>query len=302
MDNLKNKFTNKLQIMAKSKYNFNKIDEKLRKIVKNLSFFKVDFSFGLLFVLALFLDSIKVYFIYIVFLFFHELCHFFVAKKFGYMPEKVHLSFFGASLEGYDDFNFYDEIKIVLAGPVFNLFVVVICYVLFWLFPEISVVFNDILYVNLSILLFNILPIYPLDMGRFLLAKFSKSSKRSIALKKVKIISMWFIFILFGLFLFSFFFKFNFSLGFVCLNLMFLLFSTSKSTSYKRQFFVQRKLEKLSTGLFEKTIYVSEMLEHFKLFKFIDNTHYFKFVFLNRCGDKVREISEIELYRENNLI
>ena len=83
---------------------------------------------------------------------------------------------------------------------------------------------------------------------------------------------------------------------------MFLLFSTSKSTSYKRQFFVQRKLEKLSTGLFEKTIYVSEMLEHFKLFKFIDNTHYFKFVFLNRCGDKVREISEIELYRENNLI
>ena len=153
---------------------FNKKDTNLRKIKNKLSFFKIDISFFILLVLAYFLDSIRVYFIYVLFLLFHETSHFFIAKKLGYMPEKVHLSFFGASLEGYDDFNFYDEIKIVLAGPLFNFFVIVFCYVLFWFFPATSVELTDILTANLSILLFNVLPIYPLDMGRFCLQSFHK--------------------------------------------------------------------------------------------------------------------------------
>ena len=284
------------------KHKFIKKVENLRKIKKKLSFFKIDFSFILLFILACFLDSIRMYFIYVIFLLFHEMSNFFIAKKLGYMPERVHLSFFGASLEGYDDFNFYDEIKIVFAGPLFNLFVVILCYVSFWFFPETSVLFADVLIANLSILLFNILPIYPLDMGRLLLANFSKNSQRAMALKKVKNISMIFIVLMFILFLISFFFDFNFALGFVCVNLMSLLFSTSKSTSYKRQFFVRKKLERLAYGLIEKTIYVNENLEKYKLFKFIDNTHYFSFVFLSDNGEKVGKISEIELYKENNLI
>ena len=288
--------------ISKIKLFFNKKSNILRKIKNNLSFFKIDFSFLMLFVLACFLDSVRMYFIYILFLLCHEFSHFFVAKKYGYMPEKMHLSFFGASLEGYDDFNFYDEIKIVLAGPVFNLIVVIFCYINFWFFPETSVLFHDVLTANLMILLFNILPIYPLDMGRFLLANFSKNGNRIKSLKKIKKLSMCFIFLLFVLFLVSFFFEFNFTLGFVCVNLMCLLFSSSKETSYKRQFFAVNKLKKLSSGLFEKTIYVDSKIDKFKLFKFVDNTHFFKFVFINDQGIKVGEISEIELYRENNLI
>ena len=86
------------------------------------------------------------------------------------------------------------------------------------------------------------------------------------------------------------------------MNLMSLLFSNSKSTSYKRQFFVRNKLEKLDVGLLEKTIYVSEKIDKFKLFKFIDNSHYFKFVFLDENGEKFKEISEVEFYKESNLI
>ncbi len=284
------------------KHIFNKKSIILQKIKNKLAFFKIDFSFVLLFILACFLDTIKVYFIYVLFLLFHEMCHFFIAKKLGYMPEKIHLSFFGASLEGYDDFNFYDEIKVVLAGPVFNFCVIILCYVMFWFFPVTSVILSDVLTVNLSILLFNILPIYPLDMGRFLLAKFSKNKCRNESVNKVKVISFCVIICLFILFFVSFFFEFNFALGFVCVNLMILLFSTSKSTSYKRQFFVHNKLEKLSIGLLEKTIYIDSKIKIFKLFKFIDNTHYFKFVFLNKAGEKIKEISEIELYKENGLI
>ena len=232
----------------------------------------------------------------------HELSHFFVAKKLGYIPEKVHLSFFGASLEGYDDFNFYDEIKIILAGPIFNGFVVVFCYVMFWLFPEMSVIFDDVLPANLSILFFNILPIYPLDMGRFMFANLSKKRSRLNSLNLIKKLSMYLIFLLFFLFLISFFFEFNFALGFVCVNLMSLLFSNSKSTSYKRQFFVHKKLEGLSKGLFERRVYVDSKIDKIKLFKFIDNTHYYTFVFLDEDGSQVDEMSEIEFYRDNNLI
>ena len=173
----------------------------MRKIKQRFSFLNIDLSFFLLFILACFLDSIRIYVVYVVFIILHELSHFFVAKKLGYMPEKIHLSFFGASLEGYDDFNFYDEIKIVFAGPVFNLCVIVLCYVMFWFFPVTSVVLNDVLTANLSILFFNILPIYPLDMGRFLLAKFSQTNCRTDAVNKVKNLSFFVIICLFILFL-----------------------------------------------------------------------------------------------------
>ncbi len=282
--------------------NFNKKVTKMRKIFDIPSFFKIDFSFFALLILAWFLEEVRFYFIYVVFILLHELSHYVVAKKLKYLPERVHLTFFGASLEGYDDFNFYDEIKIVLAGPLFNLMMVILCYVSFWFFPETSVLFYDILIANFSILIFNILPIFPLDMGRFLLAHYSKKISRFDAVKKVKTISIAFVCFMFCVFLISFFFNFNFTLGFVCVNLAILTLSTSKSTSFKRHFFVFDKLKKIKKGLFEKTVYVDLEMKNFELFKFIDNSHYFKFVFLDESGSKVKEISEIELYRECDLI
>lgn len=282
--------------------NFNKINQKLRKKFKFLSFIKIDFSFLLLFVLAYFLEEIKLYFVYVVFISLHEMSHFFVAKKLGYLPKKIHFTFFGASLEGYDDFLFNDEIKIILAGPIFNFLVVIFCYVSFWFYPETFVFLNDILIANLSILLFNFLPIFPLDLGRVLLAVFSKKYMRNVALKKVKRLSLCFVCILFFVFLISFFFEYNFSLGFVCVNLARLLFSSTKETSYKRQFFVFRKLKFLKKGLFDRTVYVKSDSSLFELFKYIDDSHYFNFVFLDARGKEVKRMSEVELYRECDFI
>ena len=281
---------------------FNKIRQKMRKSAKRLSFVKIDFSFFLLLLLAFLLEEVKLYFIYVVFIILHEFSHFFVAKKLGYLPEKIHLTFFGASLEGYDDFLFRDEIKIILAGPIFNLFVVVFCYLSFWFNPETYIFLNDILVANLSILMFNILPVYPLDMGRVLLALFSKNNMRSVAVKKVKNVSLLFISSMFALFLVSFFFEYNFSFGFVCVNLARLLFSSSRDTSYKRQLFVFRKLKFLKKGLFERTVYVKQSTQTFELFKFIDDSHFFKFVFLDEYGNKQKEMTEIELYRKCEFI
>lgn len=281
---------------------FSKNINKMRKILNNLQFIKIDFSFILLFVLAYFLEEVKLYFIYVIFISIHELMHFFVAKKYGYLPQKIHFTFFGASLEGYDDFLFSDELKIVSAGPLFNLIIVVFCYLSFWFNPESYIYLSNILSANLSILLFNLLPIYPLDMGRFILALFSKKQLRITALKRVKTISLFVIFIFFVIFLVSFFYEYNFTLGFVCVNLVRLLFSSSKDTSYKRNFFIFKKIKNLQKGLQEKNIYVDAFIEKFLLFKFIDDSHFFNFIFLDNDGNVVNKMTEIELYKSFGFI
>lgn len=281
---------------------FNKICEKMRKKLKFKSFIKIDFSFLLLFALAYFLEEIKLYFYYVMFISLHELCHFFVAKKRGYLPEKIHFTFFGASLDGYDDFLFDDEIKIVLAGPLFNLFVIICCYLSFWFNPESYNFLNDILIVNWSIFIFNILPIFPLDFGRIILAFLSKKHPRNEAVNITKKISYFVLFLMFCMFLISFFFVFNFSFGFVCVNLARLMFLSSKETAYKRQLFVSRKIKLLKGGLVDRTIYVRDGTSLYSLFKFIDDGHYFNFIFLDSSGKVTSSISEIELYSRCDFI
>ena len=79
---------------------------------------------------------------------------------------------------------------------------------------------------------------------------------------------------------------------------------SSKDTSYKRDLFIQRKIRSLEEGkhLIEKTIYVNNNVDYFSLFKFIDNSHYLNFVFIDNLGDIVNSISEFELYKCCNLI
>ncbi len=282
--------------------NFNKKSKKMRKINKVFKFVKIDFSFLLLLLLAMFLEEIKLYFLYVVFICLHEISHLLVAKKLGYIPKQVHFTFFGASLEGYDDFLFLDEIKIVLAGPIFNFLVVIICYLCFWFNPESYIFLSDVLISNLSILMFNVMPIYPLDFGRLMLAIFSKNNTRVVALKKTKKLSFIFLLAMFFVFICSFFFSYNFSLGFVCVNLMRLLFSSARETSFKREYFVNRKLKLLNRGLVSKTIYVSENMQNYKLFKFIDDNHFYNFVFLNHNGEVTFSMSEIELYKKLQML
>ncbi len=286
---------------VKTQY-FNKNGEKMQKIKKSNNFFDVDFSFFLIFVFAFFTRQFWFYLVYVLFLILHELCHFFVAKKLGYYPKKIKLNFFGAALEGDDDFLILDEIKIVFAGPFFNFCVIVLCYLCFWFWPESYEFLYQILEANVAIFLFNMLPIFPLDFGRILLLLFSKKMTRNKAAFLVKKVSFCFAMVLFVLFLLSLFKLPIFGLGLASINLMILLFSSSDDTSYKRQIFARRKFEFLQKGLLERVIYLREGTSNFELFKFIDDSHFVRFVFLNEGLKKTSEISEIDFYKQNGLL
>lgn len=271
----------------------------LRKV---FSFIKIDYSFFLLLFLFYLLDDITFYLIYLVFLISHEVFHLIIAKKLGYLPKKLKLTAFGASLEGYDDFLPSDEIKIILAGPIFNLVVVIVCYLSFWFYPESYSYLNTILLVNLSILFFNMIPIFPLDCGRLVLCLISRKKGRIRAVSDIKIISLVLIVFMFLISMISFFFYFNFSLGFVSFNLCLLLFDSCSGTSFKREILLRKKIKRLVKGVPQKIVFVKESYPKQLLLKFLDGEHYFIFVFVNEKFEEIDRIDEFSLLHELGFI
>jgi stage IV sporulation protein FB len=84
----------------------------------------------------------------------HELAHISAAFLCGLTPEGIVITPIGeqAVIRGMERVSFFRRILIVISGPCVNL--------LFWL------LFDS--YINLGILILNILPVYPLDGGRLL--------------------------------------------------------------------------------------------------------------------------------------
>jgi len=98
----------------------------------------------------------------------HELAHTYVANRLGYNVYKVYIGLFnGAAEMNISQIHERDSIKIVAAGPLSNLLL------FFASLIPISMGYSnqfitDFANVNLLLLIFNIIPIYPLDGGRLL--------------------------------------------------------------------------------------------------------------------------------------
>lgn len=97
----------------------------------------------------------------------HEFGHYVVAKILGYKLKKFSISPYGFVLK-YEEknFNYRDELKIAMAGPVANFVSILIIFGLWWLFPTIYFVTESFVVESLILALINLLPAYPLDGGR----------------------------------------------------------------------------------------------------------------------------------------
>lgn len=130
------------------------------------------FIFLLLFYLT---KQIKIYSIIMIFCIIHELGHILMGIILGLKPEKIEITPFGLSVSfklETNDYNFkiksanlleIKKIAIAIAGPLTNFLII-----LLFLFLPINLPKENIIYSNLLILLFNLLPIFPLDGGRIL--------------------------------------------------------------------------------------------------------------------------------------
>lgn len=184
---------------------------------------KLKFRFHPLFIiyffLCLYFGWFNNVFYYVVTVVLHEYGHYFVAKKFGYNTDGILYSIYGAGLNTTSSYKKSDDIKISLAGPLVNLFLIVLIVCFWWLIPSIYYFTYDFLVSNFVIMTFNLIPIYPLDGGRIVLALLSNKIKRKKIIKMNNILcfSMGLFFII--LFAISLFFKYNLSFLFIGLFL-----------------------------------------------------------------------------------
>lgn len=139
-----------------------------------------------------FTKQIEIYALLMIFAILHEMGHLICGIVLGLKPKSLKIMPLGISIEFSVICNDYNKkIKsanllslkkmiIALAGPITNLIIIAICLTLKkYMNPFL---FNQIIYANILIAIFNLLPIYPLDGGRFIqsLIHILKGNKQAI--------------------------------------------------------------------------------------------------------------------------
>lgn len=164
----------------------------------------------------------------------HEMGHSFVGRKLGYKLDLITLLPYGAMLSGKNTpFSTKDEIIIALAGPILNAILIIINLLLWWIFPNISLN-NYFFYSNVYTLIFNLLPVYPLDGGRIFVAILSTKMPRIRAEQKTKLIGYLITAVFFLIFFVSFFFELNYMLGINALFMLIGLFGEDTAPYYEK--------------------------------------------------------------------
>ncbi len=232
---------------------------------------------------------------YIVALVCHEYSHYFVAKKLGYSLNDLKFSPFGAVLNGSNNyFKKKDEIIIALAGPMVNLFLALIFVSLWWLFPVTYTITYNFVLANMSLFICNMLPLFPLDAGRILLAVIKDNKKFTKIYMFYKTNSIIVATSLIILFIMSAFDKVNISLLLIAIFLIMSIFDF-KNSLYYQYAYMDKTESDYSKILPIKEYYVPLDIEKHKLLKLIDKNTYSVFNFVDKNGNIIKSITEKDI-------
>jgi len=129
---------------------------------------RIDLKILIFLIIFYFTKQIRIYLIVMFFSFLHELGHIIIGVILKKKIDKLEIMPFGLAVTFYTTFDdkHYNikEILVALAGPISSL----ILAILFNYIKLPYITKQEAVYANLLILLFNILPIYPLDGGRII--------------------------------------------------------------------------------------------------------------------------------------
>lgn len=140
--------------------------------------FKIDLKIFIFIILFYFTKQIETYAMIMIFAIIHEFGHLFMGLILGMKPDKLEIKPYGIAISFKltpKDYNKkvkngnlleIKKIVVAIAGPLSNLLIILIASNLnLSIFTELMVVYS-----NLLLIIFNLLPIYPLDGGRILKA------------------------------------------------------------------------------------------------------------------------------------
>lgn len=222
----------------------------------------------------------------------HEIAHAFIAYGRGYILDTITLMPYGAVLSGEDEFKDKDAVAIAIAGPIFSFFLAMLTVSLWWIFPKIYDATLYFFYTNIALTIFNLLPIYPLDGGRIVLAKIKDKKKGLAILKKV---GLGCSFGLLGLFILSAFFTINYFLAIMAISLFISSAFTFKKNDYIHIINRTIGVKNTNSVLQNKVIFVSKDTKLIKILKELDNNSYLSIKVLDE------ELNTAMVIEENRL-
>lgn len=223
-------------------------------------------------------------------LLFHEGAHMLMARERGYVLKGVTLMPYGAVISTKDNFDKTTNTLVALAGPFANLLLALITLGVWWLFPESYAYTRTFLYANLSLGLFNLLPVFPLDGSRFVLG-FCKNKLKAI--KCLQWAGVCVSFLLLALFVTSFFFKLNMSLGIMAVFLFYGAVFVAKEESYISVLSATSKNYDL--GVEKRCVKISSETPILRFFHHISSTSETVFEIVNEQGKTIKTLCEKDL-------
>ncbi len=235
---------------------------------------------------------------YILCLLLHECAHALVAKRLGYQLNKIKLMPHGVSISGSNVyFSYKDEVRIALAGPLANFMLVVLTMAFWWALPVSYSFTYDFYIANLVIAIVNLLPIYPLDGGRVLLALLSQKFSRMRAVTIVRVIGVILSSLLIVLFVITTFFAPNFTLLFFGVFLFVTSLTDTRNIQYSRVNNLAYKMSRINKGISVRNIAVNQNITLYRLFSQISPFSITNFTVLDNNLKVVGHITEKELNR-----
>lgn len=140
-------------------------------------------------------------FILLLFVTIHEWGHFVAARFFGWKIEAIILWVFGGVMQTEEHLNrpVKEEMIVTICGPLQHLFIFICLFVIDYFSLVSSSVIQIAYEYNLIILLFNLLPIYPLDGGKMLLHLFYRFFPFIISHRYIIIFSLSLCFLIIGI-------------------------------------------------------------------------------------------------------
>lgn len=142
---------------------------------------KIDLKIFLFLFLFLLTSQVEIYIILMIFAIIHELGHLIAGLILKFKPEEIKITPVGLQIKFKVDKENSEKIKearalnikkaiISLAGPLTNLIIAIVSIMIgnFNIKIQNTYIYHIIIYSNLLIAMFNLIPIYPMDGGRFL--------------------------------------------------------------------------------------------------------------------------------------